>query len=130
MVYTAGPIVIEPLPIPPRVLEPRAFEGLAADLGAFLATGDGVLASHVTTLAADTTSPIGRAFEGDVMPAAGALESLDRAEDAADLFSVVGAIDSAVADLELVGADLPSPDDDADPPVFDPGGPPPGGGLD
>lgn len=130
MEYTPGPIVVDPLPLPPRILEPRAFERLAAELGAFVTAGDGVLASHVATLAPDTTGPIGAAFEGDVVPAIGALGSLDLASDAADLSGVVRAIDSAVGDLELVAADLPSPDDDADPPPFDPGGPPPDGGKD
>lgn len=122
MTYTAGPIVVAPLPLPPRILEPRAFEGLAAELGALLTAGDGVLAAKVAMLAPLVTRELGAAFDQDVAPAIGALDTLDLAADAADLSSVVGAIDSAVADLELVGADLPSPDDDADPPIIDPGG--------
>lgn len=130
MFFEPGPIPIEPLPLGPRVVEPRAFESLGAALGAFLTTGDRVLASKVAALAPIAFEGLGSSFETDVVPAVAGLDTLDTLSDGATIANVVSTADSVLEDLELVGAELPSPNDDADPPGFDPGGPPPGGDKD
>jgi len=130
MVYEVGPILIEPLPLAPRVSQPAAFESLGAALGAFLTSGDQVLAGYSGTLAPLLSRELGSSYDSDVAPAIAALDSLDTASDAATIADVVSTVDSVISDLELVAADLPSPNDEADPPNFDPGGDPPGGDQD
>lgn len=130
MVYEAGPILIERLPLAPRIVEPRAFESLGAALGAFLTSGDQVLASTIGVLAPLSTRELGSSYDLAVVPAIAALESLDMTSDGATIASVVSTVDTVVSDLELVAADLPSPDDDAQPVDVNPGGPPPGAGQD
>jgi len=130
MIFEPGPILVAPLPLAPRVSEPRAFESLGAALGAFITTGDPALGSTVGTLAPLVGLQLGSSYETEVVPAIPALDTLDTVSDGATIADVVSTTDSVITDLEGVAADLPSPNDDAEAETFDPGGPPPGAGQD
>lgn len=130
MVYEPGPITPQSFELGPRIVTPGLFEGLAAPLAAFVTSGDAALAGYSAILAPLVGRELAPSFETDVVPAIVALDGLDTVADALDIAGVVGVVDSTLADLDVLAADLPNPNDDAEADPIDAGGDLSGGDQD
>lgn len=138
MPFTPGPIVIELLPLRPRIVLPGHFEGLAAELGSLMLGVDTGLSTRAATIAPLLNMELESSFQADVVPAYGALDALAPASDGVELGEIVGAVDAVIDDLTVQQHDLPPaevvepqlPVDDREPPgpqPFDQGPPGPPG---
>lgn len=126
--FEPGPIAADPLRLPPRVTQPREFEGLAADFATLAGGLDGVLGAHVNSLAPLAGLELEGAFTANVVPAYAAADALGTAADGAELAGIVASADAAGEAAALQMVDLPGPDEttpgtpsDPAPPPGDPG---------
>lgn len=136
MPYETGPIVIEWLPLAPRVSLPAAFEALGADFPFTGSSVDEALHAHAVALTPYVNRDVDPSFIDTLATAVATLDGLAPASDAVWLGDIHAAIDSVVDDVATQGLDLPGPDEleppaaptpsDGDPgPAYPPSGPTP-----
>lgn len=111
MVFEPGPTQRSVMPMPPRIMTPRRFEALGAELVPMLQGADDALGLIVGGLAPLAVTDVNTAFNADVAPAVDALPALDGPSDAATVNEVLGGLEAGGVDMTGQQRDLPGPDE-------------------
>lgn len=108
--FDPGPIVIEAMPLGPRVSQPNDFEGFAAQFVAIFSGSDAGLSGSVSTLAPMVDRSLDDTYNDNVIPVFDALSGLGASGDDAELAAIAGAVDAVIGDVGNQQLDLPGPD--------------------
>lgn len=98
--------------MPPRIMTPRRFEALGAELVPLLQGGDEALGLIVGGLAPLAVTDVDTPFNADVAPAFDAIATLDDPSDGAVVGEVLSGLDAGANDVAGQQRDLPGPDSD------------------
>lgn len=98
--------------MPPRIMTPRRFEALGAELVPMLQGTDDALGLIVGGLAPLAATDVNSSFNADVAPAFDAIATIDDPTDAGTVNSVLGGLNAGAADIDGQQRDLPGPDAD------------------
>lgn len=129
--YTPGPIAIEALPLPPRVVEPDTFQRIGQSLVAAHRAFDDVVGQRLAQASTLADVNLDPEFWSSVGPALDGLSSLGASGDKYSPVDIVRAIDFATSEIDAVSGDLPDPfEPDPGVDLGPPDVPPPGGGHD
>lgn len=109
--YEPGPIVIEVLPLGPRISQPYAFESIAAQFVSIFAGSDVGLSGSVSALAPYIDRSLESAYNENVAPAFGGLDGLGASGDGAELAEIAATIDGVIGDVGSQQTDLPGPNE-------------------
>jgi hypothetical protein len=109
--YERGPSERTEMPLAARVVRPGTFAALGATLVEQFRRGDDALRGIIATVAPLTHESLEPAFNAEVVPAAEALDWLDRPEDAADHAAMVASAAAAGFPIDQDRSQLPGPDE-------------------
>lgn len=98
--------------MPDRVMTPRRFEALGAQLIPALEGADQALGLIVVGLAPLVETDVNTPFNADVAPAFDAIAAIDDPTDAGTVNSVLGGLTAGADDIDGQQRDLPGPDAD------------------
>jgi hypothetical protein len=100
------------MPMPPRIMTPRRFEALGAELLPTLQGIDDALGVVVVTLAPLTQRDLNTPFNAMVSPAFDSLATIDDPTDSAVVGEVLSGLDAGANDVVGQQRDLPGPESD------------------